>query len=155
MAQKNAERWKGTTIFRDQLFVFFSQDITQPLSTAQEQALLKQQELLIVTEGWLGPVIKQSTTLPEMLEYQRWVKNLFVQFLRKVAEFCTDHQRPLPVMCFTIPLYLSLREEEHTIQAALTQVTQELGRHVEALEGAYQRPGQQLARKILLLRAAS
>jgi hypothetical protein len=57
---------------------------------------------LIITEGWLGPIIKASTTEEQVKEYQRWVKNVYLPWIEQMSK---AFERK-PVMVFTIPWYL-------------------------------------------------
>ena len=69
------------------------------------QSLLKSQISLsekLVTEGWLGPVIKLSTTPDQIKEYQRRVKNVYVQRIEQMGTAFPEK----PSMVFTIPIYL-------------------------------------------------
>ena len=59
----------------------------------------------------------------------------------------------LPVLVFTIPVYTTLNAQQLTIEKEVTALATKLGWNVEALEEAYQREGQKVARKIMMLRS--
>ena len=123
-------------------FDFFEQDISKPLNTNFSE--LSHQNTLIVTEGWLGPVIKQTTTAEEITEYQRRVKNLYLQFIQTITDF---FPKKIP-MVFTIPIYI---DQENTIEQYITDLTQKLWRKMESIDEIYKREKQKVGRQIIIL----
>jgi hypothetical protein len=73
---------------------------------------------LIITEGRLGPIIKQTTTPAEIKEYQRRVKNLYLQFLQTISDFFPNNQKP--TLVFTIPYYIG---QENIIEQQISLLT--------------------------------
>lgn len=145
LALTNQPRREHTPFFKDKLFSFFDQDISKPLNTTTFSPLLTH-ETLIVTEGRLGPVIKQTTTPTEIQEYQRRVKNLYLQFIQTITEFFPKDKKP--VMVFTIPEYIG---QENTIAEQITTLASELWRKMESLDEVYKRETQKVWRKIIIL----
>ena len=121
---------------------FFEQDISKPLSTNFSE--ITNHNTLIVTEGRLGPVIKQATTAEEITEYQRWVKNLYLQFIQTITDFFPKK----PPMVFTIPIYIN---QENTIEQHITDLTEKLGWKMESIDEIYKRENQKVGRKIIIL----
>ena len=102
----------------DLIFDFFEQDISKPLDQKLFPELLTH-NTLIVTEGRLGPVIKQTTTKEEVIEYQRRVKNLYLQFIQTITDFFPKK----PPMVFTIPIYI---DHENSIEQHISELAQKL-----------------------------
>jgi hypothetical protein len=120
LAIKNEPRRKQSNYFQHKLFQFIEQDISKPLAPQKFSELLTH-STLIVTEGRLGPVIKQTTTPAEIKEYQRWGKNLYLQFIQTITSFFpVDHK---PILVFTIPYYMG---QENTIAEQISSLAQQL-----------------------------
>jgi len=147
-SQKNQERWKNNRNFHDQIFEFYNQDISKPLDEKLFEPLLNH-ETFIVTEGWLWPIIKQSTTAEQVYEYQRRVKNLYLQFIQTITDFFDKHNKERPVMVFTIPVYMG---HENVIQDLITLLAEKLNRNLTVIDELYKRENQKVARKILILK---
>lgn len=128
-------------------FELFVQDISKPIESQLSKSLLWK-DVMIVSEGRLWPVIKQQTTYEEILEYQRWVKNLYVDFLKNIADFFGKNK---PVMVFTFPVYLGLKSEELTIEKNVREVAEREGWKMEVLSEVYKREGQKIGRGIAIL----
>lgn len=145
LALKNQERRKTSKYFQEKIFKIYEQDISKPLNTKNFQELLNHQTI-IVTEGWLWPVIKQTTTPEEIKEYQRRVKNLYLQFIQTITDFFPKDKRP--PMVFTIPFYIG---QENTIDQHIKELTTKLWWNMESLEEVYKRENQKIGRKIIIL----
>jgi len=91
-------------------------------------------------------VIKQTTTAEEVIEYQRRVKNLYLQFIQTITNFFGEKRPP---MVFTIPIYIG---HENSIEEHITTLTEKLGRKIESIEEPYKREQHKVARKIIILR---
>lgn len=142
-AQKNIDRWLNSKWAKpDLIFKFFVQDATQSLV---QKELFNQQVPLIITEGWLWPVIKQSTTAEEVKEYQRWVKNVYVQWIEQMAKAFLD----LSVMVFTVPWYLGY---ENYLEQEILKTAKEVWFEAESLQELYKRDQHKVGRKIMILR---
>lgn len=109
------------------------------------QTLLQGKQTLIVSEGWLGPIVKRSTTATQIAEYQRWVKNMYLDWITQV--FTTFEIRP--VMVFTIPYYLG---QENFLEISLKEKVQELGGVFFSLDELYKRDQHKVARKVIIIR---
>lgn len=140
-AEKNKPRWLASKYaHKDQTFDFFLQDATKPL----ENPKLFTQTPVIVTEGWLGPIIKQSTTPEQVKEYQRRVKNVYVQRVEQMASAFTQK----PVMVFTIPVYLG---HENFIESSIISSIHQRGFDMHTIDELYKRDQHKVARKIIIL----
>lgn len=141
-AEKNKPRWLGSKRAKKNLtFDFFIQDATKPLQNAQ---IFKWKTPLIITEGWLGPIIKQHTTPEQIKEYQRWVKNVYLQWIEQMAVAFANK----PIIVFTIPIYLGY---DNGIEQAIRSQVYQQGFQLEALDELYKREQHKVARKILIL----
>lgn len=99
-ANKNKPRWLNTKRSKQNLtFDFFLHDATKSF---EHPEIFEDRTPLIITEGWLGPVIKATTTREEVKEYQRWVKNVYLPWIEQMATAFSKK----PVMVFTIPWYI-------------------------------------------------
>lgn len=145
LALKNQSWREESRYYQDKLFKFYEQDISKPLDPNNFADLLSH-ETVIVTEGRLGPVIKQTTTAEEVIEYQRRVKNLYLQFIQTITNFFGEKRPP---MVFTIPIYIG---HENSIEEHITTLTEKLGRKIESIEEPYKREQHKVARKIIILR---
>ncbi|MDR0651401.1 MAG: hypothetical protein LBG59_08660 [Candidatus Peribacteria bacterium] len=64
-------------------------------------------------------MIKQTTTPEQIKEYQRRVKNLYLQFLQTVSDFFPKDKKP--PMVFTIPIYIGQENViEHQIASLVS-----------------------------------
>lgn len=154
LADTNAQ-WRKNSNFcvPDHIFSFFTADISTPLdSTLFAPLLSPYTQSIIITEWRLWPIIKQDTTLDQTLEYQRRVKNLYLQFINTIADFFKDWKQPLPPMVFTIPIYNNLSPDQLTIEKEISQLATKLWRNIDSISEPYQRDGQKVARKILILK---
>ena len=140
----------------DKLFQFHEQDISKPLT--EQFNILKDYQTVIVTEGRLGPVIKQTTTPEQIKEYQRRVKNLYLQFIQTITDFFPKDQRP--PMVFTIPEYTTLGspligempKAEGFIEEQISLLASQLWRNMETINEIYKRENQKVWRKIVILK---
>lgn len=144
-AEQNLPRWKASKHFKsDLIFSFFEQDATKALDS-KAQILLQGKQTLIVSEGWLGPIVKRSTTAAQIAEYQRWVKNMYLDWITQVFSTFTIR----PVMVFTIPYYLGW---DNFLEISLKEKVQELGGVFFSLDELYKRDQHKVARKVIIIR---
>lgn len=171
LALKNAERREKQTIYppvrRDipkgreinLLFQFHEQDISKPLT--KQFNILKDYQTVIITEGRLGPIIKQTTTPEQIKEYQRRVKNLYLQFIQTITNFFPKDQRP--PMVFTIPIYFlpseggqggsnTKQKEDSYVEHQISILASKLWRNIEFIDEIYKRENQKVWRKIIILK---
>lgn len=123
------------------LFDFFLQDATKPL---ENPSLFNGRTPLIITEGRLWPIIKTSTTPEQVQEYQRRVKNVYLQRIEQMSTAFSQK----PTIVFTIPIYLGY---ENSIENSIRNKAYELGFKFDSLDELYKREQHKVARKILIL----
>ena len=76
-----------------------------------------------------------------MYEYQRWVKNLYLQFIQTIADFFDRHDAKRPVMVFTIPVYIG---HENMIQDLIVLLCEKLEWDLEVIDELYKRENQKV-----------
>lgn len=141
-AEKNKPRWLNSKRANKNLtFELLSQDATKPI---ENPAIFGWKTPLIITEWWLGPIIKQNTTPEQVKEYQRRVKNVYVQRIEKMATAFSEK----PTMVFTIPIYLGY---ENHIEQAISETAYQNGFQISSLEEVYKRDQHKVARKIIIM----
>ena len=122
-------------------FDLFLHDATKPFDNPD---LFNGKTPLIVTEGRLWPVIKLSTTPDQIKEYQRRVKNVYVQRIEQMGKAFSE----LPNMVFTIPIYLWY---ENFIEQAIMETAYQAGFRFSSIDELYKRDQHKVARKIIIL----
>lgn len=139
-AKENAKRWKENgqlMIDNWPLFTVFKHDVTEPF----DHPLVKKVDV-IVTEGWLGPVISKKTRESELLVHAEKIKALYVSFLNNISAVI-----PQVPLVLTIPHYSRLPDAifpEILIHAVA------LWYHGEDL-GIYSRKWQEVCRQVVVL----
>ncbi|MDR2189644.1 MAG: hypothetical protein LBP53_00100 [Candidatus Peribacteria bacterium] len=84
-------------------------------------------------------MIKQTTTAEQIKEYQRRVKNLYLQFIQTITDFFP--QKDKPTMVFSIPYYIG---QENSIEEQILFLTQNLGWKMETINEVYKREQQKV-----------
>lgn len=142
-AQQNLTWWKTTKFYTpDKQFDIFKQDITQSLSTA----LLPEEDkkdILVVTEGRLGPIVTKTTSSQDIQIYQKQVLQLYKGFLEKIKELWWS------IAVFTIPYYM---QQKNFLEQNITDYATKIGLHIQVIHEVYGREGQQVARKIMIIK---
>ena len=132
--------WKWST--PDKEFKFFVHDATKEF---EDISLFNWKTPLIVTEGWLGPIIKSSTTEEQVKEYQRWVKNVYLPWIEQMSK---AFERK-PVMVFTIPWYLWY---ENLLEHQIIEQSEKVWFEFSSLQEMYKREQHKVARKVIILK---
>ncbi len=141
-ANQNKPRWLASQWAKPDLtFDFFLHDATKPFENPE---LFTGKTPLIITEGWLGPVIKATTTVEEVKEYQRRVKNVYLPWIEQMATAFPQK----PVMVFTIPWYL---EHENLLEKAIIELAEKVGFQFSSLQELYKRDQHKVGRKVIIL----
>ncbi len=141
-ANQNKPRWLASQRAKpDLIFDFFLHDATKPFENPE---LFTGKTPLIITEGWLGPVIKASTTVEEVKEYQRRVKNVYLPWIEQMATAFPQK----PVMVFTIPWYLG---HENLLEKAIIELAEKVGFQFSSLQELYKRDQHKVGRKVIIL----
>ena len=149
-AEQNAKR-RMTTEFatKDKEFDIFTHDIKNQLKTP----LTKGEEsvdadgkigksILIVTEGRLWPIVKKTTSDQDIQKFQERVADLYKSFLDRIKELWA-------IAVFTIPRYLG---QDNGIEQILNRYAKQLGLKIQWVPELYKREGQQVARKIMIIK---
>jgi hypothetical protein len=101
---------------------------------------------VIVSEGWLGPVIKnfhqRDTRKEEVLEK---IYTVYAGFLRNYVE---RFQEKLVPIVITIPVY---QIDGSSIYSELEQLCAELGLQIRAISQDYVRKGQNVGRRVCVI----
>ncbi|PZM87097.1 MAG: hypothetical protein DLD55_03100 [candidate division SR1 bacterium] len=141
-AEKNLPWWKESKWAQQNLtFEFFLHDATKALDHKEKFGT---QTPVIITEGWLGPVIKATTIPEEVKEYQRRVKNVYLPWIEQMATAFPKK----PVMVFTIPWYLGY---ENLLEKAIIELCEQVGFRFSSLQELYKREQHKVARKVIML----
>ncbi len=81
-------------------FTVFKHDVTEQF----DHPVVKKIDV-IVTEGWLGPIVSKKTREPELTAHAEKIKPVYEQFLNNIHA-CIPH---VPIV-LTIPHYTRLPE---------------------------------------------
>lgn len=123
--------------FQELLFTVFKHDVTEVFAHPVVQKVD-----VIVTEGWLGPVISKKTREPELLVHAEKINALYTTFLTNIHAVIP--QVPLVI---TLPSYTRLPDaifpEVISHAVALWYAVDDLG--------IYSRKGQEVCRHIVVL----
>ncbi len=138
-AKENAKRWKDTALaMTEELhFTVFKHDVTEPF----DHPLVKKIDV-IVTEGWLWPVISRKTRESELLVHAEKIKALYFTFLNNISAVI-----PQVPMVLTIPHYSRLPD---AILPEIVTHAVTLWYHIEDL-GVYSRKWQEVCRQVVVL----
>lgn len=136
-AKENAKRWKELEGNEHVLFTIFKHDVTEPF----DHPVVKKVDV-IVTEGWLGPVVGRKTREPELLVHAEKINALYTTFLSNMHRVIPQ----VPVV-ITLPSYTRLPD---AIFPEVIAHAVALGYAVEDL-GIYSRKGQEVCRQIVVL----
>lgn len=136
---KQNQKWWTSTAYADAAkhITLFKHDVLQPFT----HPVLEHVDL-IVTEGWLGPVVKKTTRLPELQEHAEKIMHLYEQFFHHIQQACPG----VPVV-ITVPNYT---RREGKIPAHIQKSAEQLGRSVQHI-ATYARKGQEVLREVWLL----
>lgn len=123
-------------------FKFFVHDATKEFESSD--FLFAWRTPLVITEGWLWPIIKSWTTEDQVKEYQRWVKNVYLPWIERMA---TAFEKK-PVMVFTIPWYLWY---ENLLEHQIIEICEKVWFEYSSLQEMYKRDQHKVARKVIIL----
>ncbi len=142
-AQQNADRRKTTKFYdKNHTFDIFTHDIKgkfwqTPLIKGQTK-----RDLLIITEWRLWPIVTKTTWDQDIQKFQERVADLYKSFLERIQELSAT-------AVFTIPRYIG---QENGIEQVLNTYTDKIGLKIQSIPELYMREGQQVARKILIVK---
>ena len=160
-AQQNLERRKTTKFYTpEKEFAIFTHDITKKYSQIWQSPEKSEKKhssnsfsdvsenfsdfsaILVVTEWWLGPIVTKSTSEQDIQKFQERVFDLYKSFLDRIKELWA-------VAVFTIPRYLW---QDNGIEKILTKYGTTIGLNIQSIPELYSREGQQVARKIMIVK---
>jgi len=140
-AEQNLARWKTTKFSQDKEFSIFTHDIKQKLETPLIKGETKR-DFLVVTEWRLWPIVTKSTSDQDIQKFQERVSELYKSFLDRIKEIWA-------VTVFTIPRYIW---QDNGIESVLKKYATDIGLSMESIPELYSREGQQVARKIVIIK---
>lgn len=140
-AEQNAQRRKTTKFATENDFAIFTHDITKKIETTLIKGE-KKRDLLIVTEWRLGPIVKKTTSDQDIQKFQERVVELYKSLLERIKETWA-------VAVFTIPRYLW---QDNGIEPVLEKYGAKIWLKVQSIPELYKREGQQVARKIMIIK---
>jgi hypothetical protein len=131
----------------------FQHDITKPI---QENSLFVWkrgdhkvvgdfQNLLIISEWWLGPIVTARTSPMEIQKNQKEVLNIYTAFLQRIHELATWNMQPVTVI--TIPHY----QTDNFLERELSQYAKKIWLSISSISEVYKRENQKIGRKILII----
>ena len=149
--EQNAKR-RGKTPFSNpnNSFHIFQHDIFQEWKSSQPEevfdGVLPQ---LIVTEGWLGPIITTASKEHDIIKAQDEVMRLYEDFILQIHTLFFHHKEK-PVIVFTIPVYTG----KNLVEDMLIQLIKKLNkwRQIQSIPEIYQRENQKIGRKIIIIK---
>jgi hypothetical protein len=139
-ARENAKRWeeeRSATNEEKLHYTVFKHDVTEPF----DHPVVKKVDV-IVTEGWLGPVVSRKTREPELLVHAEKIKELYATFLNNIHAIIPH-----------VPLVLTLPSYTRLPDAIFPEVIAHAVWLWYAIEdlGIYSRKGQEVCRQIVVL----
>lgn len=141
-AKQNEKRWESTPYVRtDRHLTLFKHDVTQAFT----QPFVRHTDV-VVTEGWLWPVVNKQVAHDTALVRAN------IQHIAQVYRgFLTNISLAIPhaPVVMTIPVYLFL--ERPLIEDEITKIVEETGYTIQSVGEIYQRKGQLVGRKALML----
>ncbi|MCX6823481.1 MAG: DNA methyltransferase [candidate division SR1 bacterium] len=141
--EQNA-KWRAKTPFANSKsdFQIFQHDITTPLTNKIDIA---DSQLLIISEGRLGPIVTARTSPETIQRNQKEVLDMYKAFLQRIKELSTGNIQPVTVI--TIPYY----QTDNFLEKELVIVAQKFGLSLSSISEIYQRENQKIGRKILII----
>ena len=137
-AEQNEFRRKTTKFSTpDKELTTFTHDIKEKLGSQ-----LKDKDVLIITEWRLWPIVTKSTSDQDIQKFQERVADLYKSFLDRVKELWA-------VAVFTIPRYVW---QDNGIEQVLSKYAEKIGLKIQSIPELYSREGQQVARKIVIVK---
>lgn len=140
-ADQNMQRWTTTSLYNPE---HSSIIVTHDINNTSEVMTLPVQgkSIVIVTEWWLGPIVTKSTSDQDIQKFQEWVSEIYQKLLD------TTKQLKATTVC-SIPRYI---QQENGIEKILLRHATQIGLKIEIIPEIYARPGQQVGRKILIIK---
>ncbi|MFA5747487.1 MAG: hypothetical protein WC872_00065 [Candidatus Absconditabacterales bacterium] len=141
--EKNYKRRKITKFYNKQKeFKIFQQDITKKINSDILNSL-KNHQVLIVSEGWLGPIVRQDTSYSQIDKFQDKVWNVYKNFIENLNEI-----KEIKSLVFTIPYYIG---KDNSLESDIQNLAEKLKIKFYSIPEIYKREKQNLGRKIIIL----
>lgn len=143
---KQNQKWRPTTTYADPTkhFTLFKHDVLEPFTKP-----FLQQVDVIVTEGWLGPVVK-SQNIENKGQTALLIKNIdeIVTVYRGFLDNTKKDLAQVPII-MTVPVYSRLGD---VIEQRITAFATSIGYTVSPVGEIYQRKKQLVGRRVLSLK---
>jgi len=142
-AQKNLPRWQNTSFYNTNASIsFFQYDISRSIPSN-----IISNPSIIVTEWRLGPIITKKSSIDDIKKAQHQITKLYNDFFTTTIEsddFST-------IIC-TIPRYIG---HENPHEKVFQKTIENLWYQYKSISEIYQRPEQQIWRKICIIKRGS
>jgi hypothetical protein len=132
---QNLERRQSTKFCKTNRFETFQQDIFKPISIDREN-------IVIVTEWWLWPVVTNGTSKEQVQKYQHQVIDTYRELIKRI------HETQAVKAVFTIPYYIWY---ENKVEEEMQETSEKLWLKFRSVEEIYKREAQKIWRKIIIL----
>ena len=141
-AEKNKPRRIGHKLANpDKKFELFTHDIYDKFT-----APFNRNNMMILTEWRLGPIITANSTPRDVQSAQVQVLKLYESFLDRITELKTKN--PELVTVCTIPYYVW---HSNALEAKLQEKARKIGLQIQSIPEIYARKEQLIGRKILII----
>jgi hypothetical protein len=140
--KKNVERRKKQSYATDKKLLFFKHDVTKIY-----QKNFLNHVTCIVTEWWLGPIVRQKIPFSKAQEEYNKIFNVYQQRIQHTSHFFDQNIS----MCFCIPEYTFFDHEDQKnyLQHRIIQCLEQHWRICSYIDKAYMRAKQFVGRKII------
>lgn len=136
----NQKRRKNQLESNNKEFNIFQHDITQNISENQ----LKW-NILIVSEGWLWPMLTDNTEKSEIPKFQNKVLELYKSFISTISKIKNENNIKA---VFTIPYYIN---QDNFLEEEIKNFSEKKSRKFSSINEIYSREKQKIWRKIIIL----
>lgn len=138
--EKNKERRSDQKESNNKKFEIFQHDITKEI--AQDKL---NWNILIISEWWLWPIVKDKTTPQEITKYQNEVRDVYKGFITSISKTKKQHHTKA---VFTIPYYIN---QNNFLEQEIKSRSNTFDRKVSSISEIYSREKQKVGRKIIIL----
>lgn len=132
---QNLERRQSNKLSKINKFEIFQQDIFQPI-------IINNENLVIVTEWRLWPIVRDNTTLNQIEKYQKQVIETYKELIHRTHEIKAKRA------VFTIPYYVWYDNE---IEDQIQNLSLNLWLQFRSIPEIYKRENQKVWRKIIII----
>lgn len=136
--KKNLKRWKENKYYKEKKITIYKHDVKNSF----EKPFL-QNVNLIVTEWWLGPVVKKFTQKEHLISNYKKIYEVYFSFIQNIKNF---YEKQTIVM--TIPNYMDI---SNYLETDLIKLFEDLNISYNIVSEVYSRKWQLVGRKIIIL----